>query len=330
MQNNELRDKKKVDYKNRILWICLMTAFWYILVCSFPGEILFTGKALPFQGLIDKITHMPDANRFAIEYYLATISAFVGIFLYTGIPKRNRFIFRSFLPTCPNNRIRHLLIGLLLGFVMNAGCVVVALLHGDIKLFWNFSMNQLPFYLFAFVCVFIQSSSEELWCRGFMHERINVHYPLWVAVLANGVFFGLMHIFNDGAGFLPIFDIAVCGVSFSLAKWYFGSIWVPMGIHTAWNFTQNFLFGLPNSGLVSEASVFGLDAANARTTLIYDAVFGVEGAVPAVIADAALGIICLLLAARQGRLPELLQRQVTPAHDPQGPQPAYEYKELYP
>ena len=160
-----------------------------------------------------------------------------------------------------------------------------------------------------------------------MYERINVHYPLWVAILVNGCFFGTLHIFNDGAGFLPIFDIVICGLGFSLAKWYTGSIWVPMGIHTAWNFTQNYLFGLPNSGLVSEASVFGLDAANARTSLIYDATFGIEGGVPAVFADAILGIVCLLLAAKKGRLHELTQKQVTPSKDPQGPQPAYEFKE---
>ena len=84
-----------------------------------------------------------------------------------------------------------------------------------------------------------------------------------------------------------------------------------MGVHTAWNFTQNFLFGLPNSGLVSEASIWGLDAASARDSLVYNVAFGVEGAVPAVIADALLGIICLVLAARAGRLGELCGRQVT-------------------
>ena len=186
---------------------------------------------------------------------------------------------------------------------MNFGCILWALLAGDIKLFLNFAVGQIPFFIFALVCVFIQSTTEELWCRGFMYERINVHYPL-----------------------LPIVDIAVCGLSFSLAKWYTGSIWFPMGIHTAWNFTQNFLFGLPNSGLVSEASVFGLDAANAKNTLIYDVAFGVEGGIPAILADAVLGVVCLILAARSGRLGELKQKKVTPSKDPAGPQPMYEYK----
>ena len=102
--------------------------------------------------------------------------------------------------------------------------------------------------------------------------------------------------------------VIVCGLAFSVAKWYTGSIWFPIGIHTAWNFTQNLLFGLPNSGLVSEVSIFGLDAANARSSLMYDVNFGVEGAIPAVAADAILGIVCLILAATKGRLGELKQR----------------------
>ena len=300
--------KLKFDRHDLIVWIIAVTIVWYVFGFSLVGEILFSNSFAPFHGLMQKIHYMPDANRFAITMYLATLPAFIGAFLYTGIPKRNRFIFRTFLPSHPGNTAGILLLGLAVGFLMNFACILCALIHGDIKLFLNFGLSQIPFYLFALVCVFVQSSAEELWTRGFMYERINVRYPLWVAILVNGVFFGFLHIFNDGVGFLPILDICICGVSFSLAKWYTGSIWFPMGIHTAWNFTQNFLFGLPNSGLVSEASVFGMDAASATDSVVYNVAFGVEGAVPAVLADAVLGIACLVLAARKGRLGELTQK----------------------
>jgi membrane protease YdiL (CAAX protease family) len=267
--------------------------------------LLFDTQLSPFLALADQIGYMENAMHFTIQMYLGTIVPFLGILIYTRITKRNRFIFHSFMPRAAGNNMRALLMGLLVGFVMNFGCIVCALAAGNIKLFLSFTANQIPLFLFALVCVFIQSTSEELWCRGFMYERINVHYPLWVAILVNGLFFAALHLGNPGAGVLPIADIAVCGLAFSVAKWYTKSIWFPMGIHTAWNFTQNFLFGLPNSGLVSEASVFTLDAASAKSNLIYDAAFGVEGAIPAVAADAILGIICLALAAKNGRLREL-------------------------
>jgi hypothetical protein len=139
-----------------------------------------------------------------------------------------------------------------------------------------------------------------------MYERISVHYPLWVAIVVNGVFFGVLHCFNDGANVLAITDIAVCGIAYSLVRWYSGSIWMVMGIHTMWNFTQNIVFGLPNSGLVSELSLFHLDAANGTSNLIYNYSFGVESALPAIIVDAAMAIIVLILAKKNGRLGELL------------------------
>ena len=320
-QSNTLNQKQKVDWKNRIIWIILVTMFWYVFLLSSLDQLLFDSGLSPFRNM-----DMPSSMRFIIIYYLATLLEFVGILVYTGITKRNRFIFRSFMPTAKGNRLSALLWGLLVGFLMNCGCILCALLAGDIKLFLSFTMGQLPIFLFALVCVFIQSSAEELWCRGFMYERINVHYPLWVAIAVNGLFFAALHLANPGASFLPIFDIAICGLSFSLAKWYTGSIWFPMGIHTAWNFTQNILFGLPNSGLVPEASVFSLDAANAQDSLVYNVAFGVEGAIPAVLADAVLGAVCLILAAKQGRLGELMQKQVTPRKDPEGAQPLGEYK----
>ena len=320
-QSNTLNQRKKVDWKNRIIWIMLVTVFWYIFVLSSFDQILFDSGVSPFASI-----DMPSSVRFVIKYYLATLLEFVGILVYTRVTKRNRFIFRSFMPSAPGNRLSALLWGLLVGFLMNFGCILWALLAGDIKLFFSFAIGQLPVFLFALVCVFIQSSAEELWCRGFMYERINVHYPLWVAIVVNGLFFAALHMTNPGASFLPIFDIAICGLSFSLAKWYTGSIWFPMGIHTAWNFTQNILFGLPNSGLISEASIFGLDASSAQDSLFYNVAFGVEGAIPAVLADAALGAVCLVLAAKQGRLGELKQKRVTPGKDPEGPQPLSEYK----
>lgn len=296
---------KKTEKNNRIVWIIGVVLLWYVLIFSTIEFFVFNKWTIETVGL----GGLSDGMLFIIEMYLSTIIGFLGIIVYTAVTKRNRFVLRSFLPGHANNSFGMLLKGLLVGFVMNFGCIICALVHGDIKLYLEFAVSQIPLLLFALVCVFIQSTTEELWCRGFMYERINVHYPLWVAIVVNGLFFAGMHVFNEGASFLPIFDIAICGLSFSLAKWYTGSIWFPMGIHTAWNFTQNFLFGLPNSGLVSECSVFALDAANARTNLIYSASFGVEGAIPAVVADLILGLACLILAAKNGRLKELTMKK---------------------
>ena len=238
------------------------------------------------------------------------------------IVKKNRFILRSFLPqgvaknhkvkvvedtytASQENTVKMLLLGLFLGFLTNFICILCAMIHGDVAFAPAFSPAMIPTFIYALLMVFMQSTSEDLWCRGFMYERLCIHYPVWMAILVNGVFFGALHIFNDGVTVVAIADIVICGISYSLVRWYTGSIWVAMGLHTMWNFTQNFIFGLPNSGLVSEVSIFRLDAANGVSNLIYDYGFGVEGAIPALMVDILLGVIVLILAKRSGRLGEL-------------------------
>ena len=78
---------------------------------------------------------------------------------------------------------------------------------------------------------------------------------------------------------VPCAQIFVVGVLFSLFVYYFDSLWAAIFFHTTWNFTQNFFFGCPNSGIVSAYSLFKLDAA--ANGPFFDPVFGVEGSIGA-------------------------------------------------
>lgn len=290
---------KKEKRLNNIIWIILAFAGWYIILAGSADELL--------SALFKLIPGKSPEMSFILEIYTPVLGSVLFFLLVCALTKKNRFMLDIVKPTKDGRSMSMLGMGILLGFLTNFFCILLALLHGDIKLYLDFSAAQIPMMLFAFISVFFQSTSEELWCRGFLYERINIHYPLWVAVLVNGVLFGLLHCFNPGVTVLAIADITICGIAYSLLRWYSGSIWTCFGIHTMWNFTQNFLFGLPNSGLVSEASVFHLDAANGISNLIYSYEFGVEGALPAVFIDLLLAVVILLLAKRDGRLGELLE-----------------------
>ena len=307
--------KSKSKFFNNLLWIIFLEIALYFFLTSFVAN----GIYYPLSLLED---HIPPSISFINYYYTPTIGAVITLVIVCLVIKKNRFILRSFLgkgakkehkiqvvedtyePT-RNNTVLTLLLGLLLGFITNFLCILCAMIHGDIKLTVNFSAGMIPVFIFALLMVFIQSSSEELWMRGYMYERIRVRYPLWVAIVINSVFFGLIHMFNDGVTVLAIVGIIICGLSYSIVRWYTGSIWIVMGMHTMWNFTQNIIFGLPNSGLISEFSVFRLDGSTGVSNLIYDYGFGVEGALPAIIFDVLVGIVCLLLAKKNGRLGEL-------------------------
>ena len=316
------------------VWIIVIVIIWYIFISGF-AHIFWQAFMYAISGSLS-----PEMY-FTMDLYASVIVDIIVLFILCNIFRKNRYIWNSFL--LPRRKIksggpdgaddvvlmnngaalaagddiladlygrsrngfRMLGMGLLLGFLTNFFCILCALLHGDIKLYYDCSISQLPYFLFSLFCVCIQSTSEELWCRGFMYERLHERYPLWFAVAINGVFFGLLHMFNPSVSALPIIGIITCGLSYSLLRWYSGSIWIAMGIHTGWNFTQNYLFGLPNSGLVSEASVFHLDAAVANSSWVYDWGFGVEGGIPSIFIDTLLGVVIIILAVRNGRIKEL-------------------------
>jgi hypothetical protein len=71
----------------------------------------------------------------------------------------------------------------------------------------------------------------------------------------------------------------LAGLIWSLLVYYYDSVWVAFWFHAAWNYTQNIIFGLPNSGIISEYSIFKLEAASARNGLFYNVDFGVEGSI---------------------------------------------------
>lgn len=165
---------------------------------------------------------------------------------------------------------------------MNGTCALTAYLHGDIKL--RFDKFEFFPILLMFIVVFIQSSAEELACRGFMYQRIAYRYKHpWAPTIITAVFFMAIHLGNDHISLMPILDLFMSGLVFGAMILYFDSIWMAMGCHTTWNFTQNILLGLPNSGSVSSYSIFVLDRNSARGSFAYDVGFGLEGSIMSIV-----------------------------------------------
>ena len=217
----------------------------------------------------------PFAETFV--FYFGTLAVWIFVTAYFWISKYNRPILTAISPKMKGNTWKMLGLGLLAGFVQNAICVLLAILHGDIYL--SFDRFEVFPLLLLFVAVFVQSSSEELICRGFIYQRLKRGYksPL-VWILGNSIIFSAMHLANPGITVLAFMNILLVAVFYSLVVYYFdSSIWFTMAAHAAWNFTQNILFGLPNSGTVHPYSFMKLDASNARDSWIYNVKFGVEG-----------------------------------------------------
>ena len=246
--------------------------------------LLIIGRAAGFSS---------DVWNTAILYF-----AFFGVwiaFFLNALLRKNRPLFKAYGTGLSGNRIPELLVGLLLGFGMNGLLILFAMMHGDVHLYFD-RFEIVPFFILL-LAVFIQSAAEEIMCRGFIYQRVLRTYrgKFLLAALVNGIFFGLIHMTNDGATPIAIIDIIICGIQYSAMVYYFDSLWMAMGAHAGWNFTQSILAGLPNSGNVFPYSIFRLDAATASNSFFYDVGFGVEGTIPAVIMEIAVTVAIVLI-----------------------------------
>jgi membrane protease YdiL (CAAX protease family) len=71
--------------------------------------------------------------------------------------------------------------------------------------------------------------------------------PLAIGISA--LAFGLIHLSNPGATSLSVLGNSLGGVIYGMAFLLARSLWLPIGLHFAWNFTQGPLLGFPVSGM---------------------------------------------------------------------------------
>ena len=234
------------------------------------------------------------------QMYFAFIGIWIAIFLSIFLSKPNKPMIKAVAFDKKMNNWKGLLIGSALGFGMNGACILFSVLLGDIGLVFD-KFEILPLLL-IFICVMVQSGAEELVTRMYLYQKICRRYknPV-VAVAVNSIFFTLLHGGNPGIGVFAVLQILLVAVLLSLIIYYFNSFWMCVMVHTVWNFTQNIIFGCPNSGIVTEYSIFKLDAAS--NGFFFDTKFGVEGSIGACLIILAACVAVVLIGKKKGIKP---------------------------
>ena len=268
-------------------------------VCLISLVLLFLGQILGELGvgLLFRALGLTDAKLLFLGMYLSFLGIDLLVLLYTLLWEKP--ILRSFSRRGPNggsgNTWAMFGVGLLVGFAMNALCILAAWLHGDL----DFSVGRfdLPYLLLALVFVCIQSGAEELLCRGYMFGAVKDRYNVWIAAAVNALFFGALHLTNPGVTVLSLVNVVFFGLVLSVAMIKLESLWFCIAVHTAWNFSQSIFFGLPNSGIVSQGSFMHLEAA--KESALYSMSFGIEGAITTTLVLLVLTLAVLLFARRR-------------------------------
>lgn len=95
------------------------------------------------------------------------------------------------------------------------------------------------------------AAAEELTFRGFAFFRLARGRNPLVATLVMSLLFACAHLSNPGESVTGIAMVITFGLVACLAVWRTGSLWWALGLHAAWDWSQTFLFGTADSGLVA-------------------------------------------------------------------------------
>jgi len=135
--------------------------------------------------------------------------------------------------------------GLLIGAGLYTACELILMGLGIYRID---GLNPLSYMLPAIAMALSSSVFEELLFRGVLFLSVEKWFGSWVALVVSSLVFGLTHLVNPQATIEGALFIAVeAGVLLAAALMLTRRLWLCIGFHMAWNYTQSAIF----SGIVS-------------------------------------------------------------------------------
>lgn len=203
---------------------------------------------------------------------------------------------------------KDLSLGLLAGAGLFSATVAIAAMLGVYRVVGCCSTAELVKDLFG--TAIFAGFMEELLFRGILFRWMEEFAGSWAALLITSALFGFGHIFNPNATWFTSLAISVeAGLLLGGAYMLTRSLWMPIGLHAAWNFTQGFVFDVPVSGHEKEGF---LTANLSGPAILSGGAFGLEASIIALATASVFGCWLVWLAVKRGNTlqPRWLARRI--------------------
>jgi membrane protease YdiL (CAAX protease family) len=250
-------------------WLWLRAVLWALLLSS---GTLVVFLATQFLG---PWLHLPTNSNYAIVS-LFPIAAFV---LYAfSVRKGERRVAIEVLPSFA--MFGDLIVGAVFGFCML--CAMVSLLWalGLYNVVWHRWQHAFDAFLFD---SYLSGMLEELMFRAILLRILARAFgPRWGLVLSS-ILFGVAHL-SHGTWLAALGITINAGLTMGLFYMATGRLWMSVGLHIGWDFTETSILGVNNSdGLLMSTPMAG------RSDVLTGGSFGPDASVLAFI----LGIIAV-------------------------------------
>ena len=281
--------RRIVDYP----LVAMVIALIITIICFTAGMLI--ARAVP------RIPGFSTQMKFDLMSIPILLLAYYFVISRLGEHPRNDYRDRKWLS--------RLAIGLGAGLIVFSAAVAIAAV---LRVYQIVGAGDLSGLLPALLASAIfPAISEELVFRGILFRWIEEFGGSWLALLVTSALFGAAHLMNPHASSIAALGIAFeAGVMLGAAYMLTRSLWMPMGIHAAWNFAQGEIYDIPVSG----TSVHGMvDARLCCDPLLTGGGFGLEASLIAIVVATVFGLWLLWLAIRKGELiqPRWVRRRIS-------------------
>lgn len=189
-----------------------------------------------------------------------------------------------------------LILGAIIGFVILSAVIGILYLMGAAQ----FAIPKpILFPSVATAISVISGVAEECIFRGAIFRNLEDGFGSIVALVFSGALFGGLHIFNPNATLFSSTAIAIeAGLLLGAAFMATRSLWLPIGLHFGWNFTEGGFYSTAVSGGAAKGII--------KTTLTGPNVltggsFGPEASWVTICVCSVLTVIFLFIAVRRGQ-----------------------------
>jgi membrane protease YdiL (CAAX protease family) len=193
---------------------------------------------------------------------------------------------------------RELGIGLLIGAGLYATCELILMAMGFYRID---GLNPAGFMIPAIAMALSSGVFEELLFRGVLFRSVETWFGSWAALVVSSLVFGLTHLINPEATLEGALFIAVeAGILLAGAYMLTRRLWLSIGFHVAWNYTQSAIFSSIVSG--NEAAQGLIRSTIKGPDLMTGGNFGVESSVLSLLLCTSTGIAMVVMAVKRGKI----------------------------
>ena len=264
--DNFMEEKRKIKNFFKII---LKLAILLITIAIFTGGIMLA-LSLIFYGQTYFNDDYKNANLVMLIGTTGQLLAAI-FFVKFILKKKSDYIFFKI-----EGLAKNIGLGLFLGFLQISIYVLLDMGRGALG-FQGINLGNLNLIFLAyFIAFFIQSTSEEVLVRGILTRVLYNKYGRRLAILLPAIFFGLLHLGNEGVTILSTLNTILVGIFFAKLLFYSENIMLTSGVHAGWNFSMAMIYGLNVSGFSGFDSLLNFKILNYN---LYDKTYGPEGSI---------------------------------------------------